>query len=84
MATREDVAPPLLSVTMYRCRDSLLLASESSSLLAGSLDIISNMVFLRMGFIELSLTLYSTKLTKMCTCKIFDVGDCLVIQFVVD
>lgn len=40
----------LLSVVMYFWRDSLRLAYSRSSLFVGSLFIISNRVFFRMGF----------------------------------
>lgn len=51
LASREvTVTEERLSEVMYFCRDSLRLASTMSSLLLGSLFIISKRVFLRMGF----------------------------------
>lgn len=62
--TLEVVVPALPSLTMYLCSDNRRLASPNSSLLFASFDIISKRVFLRIGFRDVSLTLYSSKLNK--------------------
>ena len=66
---------------MYFCRDNLLLASFSSNLFSGSLDIISNRVFFRIGFSLESLTLNSSMFTIMITCHVLDICDTLVVEF---
>ena len=62
----------LPSVVIYFCNESRRLASIKSKRLLGSLFIISNKVFLRIGFNLSPRTLNSTKNNMKCTLRILD------------
>lgn len=60
--TLEEEATALPSLRIYLCKDSLLFASDNSSLFEESFDIISNNVFFKIGFSLVSLTLNSSEI----------------------